>query len=68
MGILHLTRAIYDAIRAHGEETYPYECCGALLGTIHANGTAGPSSPLSAPATPAPTPPTTATTSPLWSW
>jgi proteasome lid subunit RPN8/RPN11 len=32
MGILHLTRAVYEAIRAHGEETYPYECCGALLG------------------------------------
>jgi proteasome lid subunit RPN8/RPN11 len=32
MGILHLTRAVYAAIRAHGEETYPYECCGALLG------------------------------------
>ncbi len=24
---------IYAAIRAHGEETYPYECCGALLGS-----------------------------------
>ncbi|MGA2218710.1 MAG: M67 family metallopeptidase [Terracidiphilus sp.] len=32
MGVLHLTRAVYEAIRAHGEETYPYECCGALLG------------------------------------
>lgn len=32
MGILHMTRAVYDAIRAHGEETYPHECCGALLG------------------------------------
>ncbi|MGA3048156.1 MAG: M67 family metallopeptidase [Terracidiphilus sp.] len=32
MGVLHLTRSVYDAIRAHGEETYPYECCGALLG------------------------------------
>jgi len=29
---LHLTRAVYEAIRAHGEETYPHECCGALLG------------------------------------
>jgi proteasome lid subunit RPN8/RPN11 len=33
MGILHLSRAVYEAIRAHGEETYPNECCGALLGT-----------------------------------
>lgn len=32
MGILHLSHAVYDAIRAHGEETYPHECCGALLG------------------------------------
>ncbi|MGA2652603.1 MAG: M67 family metallopeptidase [Terracidiphilus sp.] len=38
MGILHLTRAIYDEIRAHGEQTYPYECCGALLGTTIENG------------------------------
>ena len=37
MGILHLTRAVYEAIRAHGEETYPYECCGALLGTAKPN-------------------------------
>jgi proteasome lid subunit RPN8/RPN11 len=29
---LELTRAVYDAIRTHGEETYPHECCGALLG------------------------------------
>ncbi len=32
MGMLHLTGAVYRAIRAHGEETYPHECCGALLG------------------------------------
>jgi proteasome lid subunit RPN8/RPN11 len=32
MSSLRLTRSIYDAIRAHGEETYPHECCGALLG------------------------------------
>jgi proteasome lid subunit RPN8/RPN11 len=24
--------AVYEAIRAHGEQTYPNECCGALLG------------------------------------
>jgi proteasome lid subunit RPN8/RPN11 len=29
---LVITRAVYAAIRAHGEETYPDECCGALLG------------------------------------
>ena len=32
MGILHITSAVYQALRAHGEETYPHECCGALLG------------------------------------
>jgi len=29
---LQMTRAVYESIRAHGEETYPHECCGALLG------------------------------------
>ena len=24
----------YDAVRQHGEETYPHECCGVLLGQI----------------------------------
>lgn len=32
MSTLHVSRAVYEAIRAHGEETYPHECCGALLG------------------------------------
>ncbi len=32
MGLLHLTKAVYEVIRQHGEETYPHECCGALLG------------------------------------
>ncbi len=31
--MLILTHSDYTALRAHGEETYPYECCGALLGT-----------------------------------
>ena len=30
--MLRLTTAIYDALRTHGEETYPHECCGVLLG------------------------------------
>ena len=38
MGILHLTRAVYEAIRTHGEETYPHECCGALLGQATGDG------------------------------
>lgn len=32
MSVLIVTQAVYDAIRAHGEETYPNECCGALVG------------------------------------
>lgn len=32
MSVLRLDKAVYGAIRAHGEETYPHECCGALLG------------------------------------
>lgn len=27
----------YEAIRAHGEETYPHECCGILLGVPDAS-------------------------------
>lgn len=33
MRALELRPAPTDAIRAHGRETYPHECCGALLGT-----------------------------------
>jgi len=29
---LTLTAAVDEAIRRHGEETYPHECCGALVG------------------------------------
>ena len=29
---LTIPRALYDQLRAHGEETYPHECCGILLG------------------------------------
>ncbi|HEY1581097.1 MAG TPA: M67 family metallopeptidase [Terracidiphilus sp.] len=32
MSFLSLSKEVYGAIRAHGEETYPHECCGALLG------------------------------------
>ena len=32
MSNLHLKAVVYETIRAHGEETYPHECCGALLG------------------------------------
>jgi proteasome lid subunit RPN8/RPN11 len=29
---LQLARGAEEAIRSHGRETYPHECCGALLG------------------------------------
>ena len=29
---LHLAAGVADAIRSHGVETYPHECCGALVG------------------------------------
>ena len=29
---LKITSELADKIRAHGVETYPHECCGALLG------------------------------------
>ncbi len=38
MTVLQVTIEVYEAIRAHGEETYPHECCGALLGRPAANG------------------------------
>lgn len=38
MSVLQLFRSVYDAMRAHGEETYPNECCGALLGRATADG------------------------------
>jgi proteasome lid subunit RPN8/RPN11 len=30
--MLKLTEQTYNTIRLHGEETYPHECCGVLLG------------------------------------
>ena len=32
--MLRLSQQVYDAIRQHGEETYPHECCGVLVGTF----------------------------------
>ncbi|MDA3959940.1 MAG: M67 family metallopeptidase [Planctomycetota bacterium] len=31
--MLNLPQALLDAIYAHGEETFPAECCGCILGT-----------------------------------
>ena len=36
--MLRMTKAVYEAIRAHGEEKYPHECCGALLGRASDDG------------------------------
>jgi proteasome lid subunit RPN8/RPN11 len=36
--MLKLSRAHYDALRRHGEETYPQECCGVLLGRFEDDG------------------------------
>ena len=30
--MLKLSETLYNALRTHGEETYPHECCGVLLG------------------------------------
>ena len=30
--MLQLSHADYEALRQHGEETYPHECCGVMLG------------------------------------
>jgi proteasome lid subunit RPN8/RPN11 len=31
--MLKITTRDYEAVRRHGEETYPHECCGVLLGS-----------------------------------
>ena len=35
--MLKINSKEYSAIRQHGEETYPHECCGVLLGTMDGN-------------------------------
>ena len=30
--MLRIPFALYQQLRAHGEQTYPHECCGVLLG------------------------------------
>jgi proteasome lid subunit RPN8/RPN11 len=32
MTTLRIPSTVYDEIRTHGEQTYPHECCGVLLG------------------------------------
>ncbi len=36
--MLKLSRSDYDSLRHHGEETYPHECCGVLLGHVDDDG------------------------------
>ena len=32
--MLKISQSHYSALRQHGEETYPHECCGVLLGRV----------------------------------
>ncbi|MEM6448235.1 MAG: Mov34/MPN/PAD-1 family protein, partial [Cyanobacteria bacterium P01_D01_bin.123] len=36
--VLHLTPEHVDAIRQHGERSFPQECCGLLLGDLKERG------------------------------
>jgi proteasome lid subunit RPN8/RPN11 len=36
--MLRINQTGFEEIRRHGEETYPHECCGILLGTIDRHG------------------------------
>src|SRR5258708_4052996 len=36
--MLTIPRDVYAALRQHGEETYPHECCGVLLGQFADDG------------------------------
>jgi len=31
---LHIAKPDFEELRQHGEETYPHECCGVLLGQV----------------------------------
>jgi proteasome lid subunit RPN8/RPN11 len=35
---LTIPLTLYDQLRQHGEETYPHECCGVLVGELGDNG------------------------------
>jgi proteasome lid subunit RPN8/RPN11 len=36
--MLKISQQLYEALRTHGEETYPHECCGVLLGQMEDEG------------------------------
>ena len=37
--MLKIGKPAYEEVRRHGEETYPHECCGVLLGRMDDDGT-----------------------------
>lgn len=36
--MLKIPKSALEELRRHGEETYPHECCGVLLGTLDLDG------------------------------
>jgi proteasome lid subunit RPN8/RPN11 len=36
--MLRIEKQLYESVRRHGEETYPHECCGVLLGRVEEAG------------------------------
>lgn len=36
--MLKINQTVLDSIRRHGEQTYPHECCGVLLGQMNGSG------------------------------
>ena len=36
--VLRIQGTLLDGLRQHGEETYPHECCGALVGSFDDDG------------------------------
>jgi len=34
-GGLHVVRSVYEEMLVHARETYPHECCGVLVGSVH---------------------------------
>jgi proteasome lid subunit RPN8/RPN11 len=36
--MLKISQSAYVSLRQHGEETYPHECCGVLLGHFDSDG------------------------------
>ena len=35
---MKISRSLYERLRRHGEETYPHECCGVLVGEFDEEG------------------------------